>query len=52
MPEPQPTTPGQITDTVLSSFDGCSDERLREAAARGARPPCTRVRPRGRADAG
>jgi hydroxyquinol 1,2-dioxygenase len=30
MPEPQPTTPGQITDTVLSSFDGCSDERLRE----------------------
>ncbi|MGO9822879.1 MAG: dioxygenase [Solirubrobacteraceae bacterium] len=30
MPEPQPTTPDQITDTVLSSFDGCSDERLRE----------------------
>jgi hydroxyquinol 1,2-dioxygenase len=30
MPEPQPTTPDQITDRVLRSFEGCSDERLRE----------------------
>lgn len=30
MPEPQFTTPDQITDRVVSSFDGCSDVRLRE----------------------
>ncbi|HEX5194246.1 MAG TPA: dioxygenase [Solirubrobacteraceae bacterium] len=30
MSEPPSTTPDQITERVLASFDGCEDERLRE----------------------
>ena len=33
MPQPRVTTPGQITESVLASFDGCEDARLREVMA-------------------